>query len=67
MLSELAPGKEQPDDMELLVELHAVCKQMQQRILDLIRSIVNEEVTCKFFQIYLDVLQIFFLIPVYFS
>lgn len=49
MLSELAPGKEQPDDMELLVELHAVCKQMQQRILDLIRSIVNEEVTCKFF------------------
>ncbi|VDN57786.1 unnamed protein product [Dracunculus medinensis] len=45
MLSELAPGKEQPDDMELLVELHAVCKQMQQRILDLIRSIVNEEVT----------------------
>ncbi|VDD93442.1 unnamed protein product [Enterobius vermicularis] len=45
MLSELTPGKEDPDDVQLLTELHSVCKEMQTRILDLIRTIVNDEVT----------------------
>lgn len=47
MLSELTPGKEDPDDVQLLTELHSVCKEMQTRILDLIRTIVNDEVTCE--------------------
>uniref|UniRef100_A0A0N5AD66 VHS domain-containing protein n=1 Tax=Syphacia muris TaxID=451379 RepID=A0A0N5AD66_9BILA len=45
MLSELTPGKEDGDDIQLLTELYTVCKEMQTRILDLIRSIVNDEVT----------------------
>lgn len=45
MLSELTPGKEHPDDVQLLTELNTVCREMQTRILDLIRTIVNDEVT----------------------
>uniref|UniRef100_A0A915C8Q3 Target of Myb protein 1 n=1 Tax=Parascaris univalens TaxID=6257 RepID=A0A915C8Q3_PARUN len=45
MLSELAPGKENPDDLQLLTELHDTCVQMQSRVRDLIRAIVSEQVT----------------------
>ncbi|VDK48552.1 unnamed protein product, partial [Cylicostephanus goldi] len=47
MLTEITPGRETADELQLLKELHATCKQMQLRILDLIRTVGNEEVTCK--------------------
>ncbi|VDO20161.1 unnamed protein product [Haemonchus placei] len=45
MLTEIIPGRETADELQLLNELHATCKQMQLRVLDLIRSVGNEEVT----------------------
>ncbi|VDL71934.1 unnamed protein product [Nippostrongylus brasiliensis] len=45
MLTEIIPGRETQDELQLLNELHATCKQMQLRVLDLIRSVGNEEVT----------------------
>lgn len=47
LLSEMVPGKEAPDDLQLLDELHLVVKQMHVRIQDLIRSVENDEVMCK--------------------
>ncbi|KAL3982138.1 VHS domain family protein [Acanthocheilonema viteae] len=44
LLSEMVPGKEAPDDLQLLDELHIVVKQMHVRIQDLIRSVQNDEV-----------------------
>ncbi|VDP12551.1 unnamed protein product, partial [Onchocerca flexuosa] len=44
LLSEMIPGKETPDDLQLLDELHVVVKQMHVRIQDLIRSVQNDEV-----------------------
>lgn len=45
MLTELTPGKEHPQDLELLQELHKTCTAMQNRIVDLIDKIGMEEVT----------------------
>ncbi|XP_065660088.1 TOM1-like protein 2 isoform X2 [Hydra vulgaris] len=45
MLTELNPGREDPDDYHLLVELNNTCREMQKRILILVNSITNEEVT----------------------
>lgn len=45
MLSELAPGQESVDDFNLLVELNATCRQMQQRIVELLAQLASEEVT----------------------
>ena len=47
MLSELAPGKEDPADFSLLQELYHTCKVMQQRLVELLQSVANEEVTSK--------------------
>uniref|UniRef100_A0A915Q538 VHS domain-containing protein n=1 Tax=Setaria digitata TaxID=48799 RepID=A0A915Q538_9BILA len=44
LLSEMVPGKEAPDDLQLLSELHVVVKQMHMRIQDLISSVQNDEV-----------------------
>lgn len=45
MLTELKPGQEHRDDLELLVDLHSTCQAMQRRIMDLIEKVANEEVT----------------------
>uniref|UniRef100_A0A1B6F9U9 VHS domain-containing protein n=1 Tax=Cuerna arida TaxID=1464854 RepID=A0A1B6F9U9_9HEMI len=45
MLSELTPGKEHPSDVQLLKELHGTLKAMQQRLVELISKLANEEVT----------------------
>ncbi|XP_072396413.1 TOM1-like protein 2 isoform X2 [Diabrotica undecimpunctata] len=42
MLFELKPGEEQPDELELLQELHATCQSMQQRLVELINKISND-------------------------
>ena len=47
MLSEITPGKESVDELHLLSELNATCKQMQRRVLDLLSTVTTEEVTCR--------------------
>nr|XP_006637287.1 PREDICTED: TOM1-like protein 2 isoform X6 [Lepisosteus oculatus] len=45
MLTEMVPGQEDPSDHELLQELNRTCRAMQQRIVELISRVSNEEVT----------------------
>ncbi|XP_044297034.1 target of Myb protein 1 isoform X1 [Varanus komodoensis] len=45
MLTELVPGQSEPSDLELLQELNRTCKAMQQRVLELIPRILNEQLT----------------------
>ncbi|XP_057669876.1 TOM1-like protein 2 isoform X1 [Diorhabda carinulata] len=42
MLFEVKPGEEQPDELELLQELHITCKNMQKRLVELINKISND-------------------------
>ncbi|VDM54469.1 unnamed protein product [Angiostrongylus costaricensis] len=46
MLTEIVPGRETTEELRLLNDLYGTCKQMQLRVLDLIRTVGNEEVTC---------------------
>ncbi|KAM9843069.1 TOM1-like protein 2 [Aulostomus maculatus] len=45
MLTEMVPGQEAASDLELLQELHRTCRAMQQRVVELISRVSNEEVT----------------------
>ncbi|XP_013401561.1 TOM1-like protein 2 isoform X2 [Lingula anatina] len=45
MLTEMTPGQENREDLDLLQELNRTCRQMQQRIVELIEKVANEEVT----------------------
>lgn len=45
MLTEMKPGQEHKDDLELLVDLFQTCQSMQKRIVELIEKVANEEVT----------------------
>lgn len=45
MLTELAPTQAEPADLELLQELNRTCRAMQQRVLELIPHISNEQLT----------------------
>ncbi|XP_053327074.1 TOM1-like protein 2 isoform X1 [Spea bombifrons] len=45
MLTELTPGQEDASDLELLQDLNRTCRAMQQRIMELIARVSNEEVT----------------------
>uniref|UniRef100_A0A8D0L3R5 Target of myb1 like 2 membrane trafficking protein n=1 Tax=Sphenodon punctatus TaxID=8508 RepID=A0A8D0L3R5_SPHPU len=45
MLTEMVPGQEDSSDLELLQELNRTCRSMQQRIVELISRVSNEEVT----------------------
>ncbi|XP_063100609.1 target of Myb1 membrane trafficking protein isoform X2 [Cavia porcellus] len=45
MLTELVPTQVEPADLELLQELHRTCRAMQQRVLELIPRISNEQLT----------------------
>ncbi|XP_076856394.1 TOM1-like protein 2 isoform X2 [Brachyhypopomus gauderio] len=45
MLTEMVPGQEDPSDHELLQELNRTCRSMQQRVVELISRVSNEEVT----------------------
>ncbi|EGT30597.1 hypothetical protein CAEBREN_21939 [Caenorhabditis brenneri] len=44
-LTDVVPRKETADELQLLSDLNDSCRQMQQRVLDLIRYVSNEEVT----------------------
>lgn len=48
MLTELTPTNIDPSDLELLQELNRTNRQMQQRLVELIDKIANEEATSKF-------------------
>ncbi|XP_016050513.1 target of Myb1 membrane trafficking protein isoform X2 [Erinaceus europaeus] len=45
MLTELVPTQAEPADLELLQELNRTCRAMQQRVLELIPQISNEQLT----------------------
>ncbi|TSO37075.1 TOM1-like protein 2 [Bagarius yarrelli] len=45
MLTEMVPGQEDASDLELLQELNRTCRAMQQRIVELISRVSNEDVT----------------------
>ncbi|XP_006170390.1 target of Myb protein 1 isoform X3 [Tupaia chinensis] len=45
MLTELGPTQAEPADLELLQELNRTCRAMQQRVLELIPRIANEQLT----------------------
>lgn len=45
MLGELKPGQEDPDDLQLLIDLHQTIRTMQDRIVQLLGIVNNEEVT----------------------
>ncbi|XP_044533485.1 target of Myb protein 1 isoform X2 [Gracilinanus agilis] len=45
MLAELVPGQAEPSDLELLQELNRTCRAMQQRVLELIPRVLNEQLT----------------------
>ncbi|XP_075035314.1 TOM1-like protein 2 isoform X6 [Mixophyes fleayi] len=45
MLTELTPGQEDASDLELLQDLNRTCRAMQQRIVELLSRVSNEEVT----------------------
>lgn len=45
MLSEVKPGQEERDELELLQELRGVCQSMQHRLVELISRITNDALT----------------------
>ncbi|XP_063790920.1 TOM1-like protein 2 isoform X2 [Pseudophryne corroboree] len=45
MLTEMTPGQEDASDLELLQDLNRTCRAMQQRIVELLSRVSNEEVT----------------------
>ena len=60
MLNELDKTKEsQPEDWELLVELHQTCQAMQKRIVELLDRVANEELTSDLLRINDDLNSLF--------
>ncbi|XP_048465200.1 TOM1-like protein 2 isoform X5 [Rhincodon typus] len=45
MLTETVPGEENQSDFELLQELNRTCRAMQQRVVELLSNVTNEEIT----------------------
>ncbi|XP_038676519.1 TOM1-like protein 2 isoform X3 [Scyliorhinus canicula] len=45
MLTETVPGQENQSDFELLQELNRTCRAMQQRVVELLSNVTNEEIT----------------------
>lgn len=44
-LTDVVPGKETAEELQLLSDLHHTCRQMQVRIMDLIQNVRSEDVT----------------------
>ncbi|XP_054544962.1 TOM1-like protein 1 isoform X3 [Talpa occidentalis] len=51
ILMENVPGSENPEDMELLQKLYKTSRQMQERIMDLLVVVENEDVTVELIQV----------------
>ncbi|KAK3090173.1 hypothetical protein FSP39_009722, partial [Pinctada imbricata] len=59
MLTELQPSSVDSSDLELLQELHRTNRQMQQRLVDLLDKVANEEVTNELLRINDDMNNVF--------
>ncbi|XP_050392009.1 TOM1-like protein 2 isoform X2 [Patella vulgata] len=59
MLTELTPTSVDPSDLELLQELNRTCRNMQQRLVELITNIGNEEVTNELLRVNDDLNNVF--------
>ncbi|XP_056143136.1 TOM1-like protein 2 isoform X1 [Lampris incognitus] len=59
MLTEMVPGQEDASDLELLQELNRTCRAMQQRVMELISRVSNEEVTGELLHVNDDLNNIF--------
>ncbi|XP_049819739.1 TOM1-like protein 2 isoform X2 [Aethina tumida] len=59
MLSEMVPGQEQQDELELIQELHAMCRSMQTRLVELISQLANDELTAELLRINDDLNNLF--------
>ncbi|XP_022092307.1 TOM1-like protein 2 isoform X4 [Acanthaster planci] len=59
MLTEMVPGQEDPSDLQLLQDLNKTCRAMQQRVVELISSINNEEVTGELLRVNDDLNNVF--------
>ncbi|KZS15499.1 putative ADP-ribosylation factor-binding protein GGA1 [Daphnia magna] len=59
MLAEMSPGQENPADLELLCELYATCRTMQQRLVDLVDRVANDEITAHLLKINDDLNNLF--------
>lgn len=59
MLAEMSPGQENPADLELLRELYATCRTMQQRLVDLVDRVTNDEITAHLLKINDDLNNLF--------
>ncbi|NXU86316.1 TM1L1 protein, partial [Xiphorhynchus elegans] len=51
ILKENAPGSENPDDMTLLQKLYKTCRMMQERIMELLVTVENEDVIVELIQV----------------
>ncbi|NXN84946.1 TM1L1 protein, partial [Bombycilla garrulus] len=51
ILKENVPGSENPDDMNLLQKLYKTCRMMQERIMELLVTVENEEVIVELIQV----------------
>ncbi|XP_050713850.1 TOM1-like protein 2 isoform X2 [Eriocheir sinensis] len=51
MLTELSPGKEHQEDLQLLQELHATCRAMQQRVVELVGRVNDDLLTADLLRI----------------
>lgn len=59
MLAELTPGQEKPADLDLLHELYATCRAMQQRLVELVDRVANDEITAHLLKINDDLNNLF--------
>ncbi|GAB1602488.1 target of Myb protein 1-like isoform X2 [Argonauta hians] len=59
MLTELSPYNVDTSDLELLQELNRTCRQMQQRLVDLLDQVANEEVTSELLRVNDDLNNVF--------
>ncbi|XP_059353403.1 TOM1-like protein 2 isoform X2 [Daphnia carinata] len=59
MLAEMSPGQENPADLELLRELYSTCRTMQQRLVDLVDRVANDEITAHLLKINDDLNNLF--------
>ncbi|KFQ37265.1 TOM1-like 1, partial [Mesitornis unicolor] len=51
ILKENVPGSENPDDMTLLQKLYKTCRMMQERIMELLVTVENEDVIVELIQV----------------
>jgi len=59
MLAELTPGQEHPEDRSLFAELHATCRAMQTRLVELIDQVQDDSLTAELLEVNDDMNNLF--------